>query len=55
MLTIADRGADVLAAEGRIGADLAQALKAEARRRVEDGCFFGSIAYGSLVARKTTA
>lgn len=52
MLTIADRGADVLAAEGRVGADLAQALKNEARRRVAAGCFFGSIAYGSLVARK---
>lgn len=52
MLTIADRGADVLAASGRIGADLAIALKNEARRRVDAGCFFGSIAYGSLVARK---
>lgn len=52
MLTIADRGADVLAAEGRIGAELAQALKDEARRRVGAGGFFGSIAYGSIVARK---
>jgi ubiquinone/menaquinone biosynthesis C-methylase UbiE len=52
MMTIADRGADVLEAEGRIGADLAQALKNEARRRVAAGGFFGSIAYGSLVACK---
>ena len=52
MLTIADRGADVLAADGRISAELAQALKNEARRRVKSGCFFGSIAYGSLVALK---
>ncbi|MDD2852375.1 MAG: methyltransferase domain-containing protein [Desulfuromonadaceae bacterium] len=52
MFTIADRGADVLAADGRIGVALAQALKDEARRRVTAGCFFGSIAYGSLVARK---
>ena len=52
MLTIADRGADVLAADGRISAELGQALKDEARRRVATGCFFGSIAYGSLVARK---
>lgn len=52
MLTIADRGADVLVAHGRIGAELAQALKDEARRRVDNGCFFGAIAYGSLVARK---
>lgn len=53
MLTIADRGANVLAASDRIGADLAQALKNEARRRVASGCFFGSIAYGSLVASKS--
>lgn len=53
MLTIADRGADVLAAEGRIGSGLAQALKDEARRRIAAGGFFGSIAYGSLVARKS--
>lgn len=52
MLTIADRGADILAVSGRIGADLTQSLKNEARRRVAAGCFFGSIAYGSLVARK---
>lgn len=52
MLTIVDRGADVLAATGRIGEELLTALKHEARRRVDEGCFFGSIAYGSLVARK---
>lgn len=52
MLTIADRGADVLAASGRIGAELSEALKNEARRRLAAGCFFGSIAYGSLVAKK---
>lgn len=52
MLTIADRGADVLAATGRIGADLAQALKNEARQRVSAGCFYGAIAYSSLVAKK---
>lgn len=52
MLTIADRGADVLATNGRISAELAQALKNEARRRVDSGCFFGSIAYGSLIASK---
>lgn len=52
MLTIADRGANILAASDRIGAELAQALKNEARRRVASGSFFGSISYGSLVARK---
>jgi len=55
MLTIADRGADVLAANGRIGVELAQALKDEARRRVATGYFFGSIAYGSIVAHKADA
>jgi ubiquinone/menaquinone biosynthesis C-methylase UbiE len=52
MVSIADRGADTLASSGRIGADLASALKAEARRRVDEGSFFGHIAYASLVARK---
>jgi ubiquinone/menaquinone biosynthesis C-methylase UbiE len=52
MLTVVDRGADYLAAAGRIGPDTAAALKAEARRRIEAGCFFGHIAYASVVARK---
>ena len=34
---------------------LVTALKAEARRRVDEGSFFGHIAYASLVARKATA
>jgi ubiquinone/menaquinone biosynthesis C-methylase UbiE len=52
MLSFADRGADVLAAEGRIGVELATALKDEARRRAAAGSFFGYIAYGSLIASK---
>jgi len=55
MLTIVDRGADVLAASGRIGGELAEALKAEARSRVSGGRFYGSIAYASMVARKPPA
>lgn len=51
MLTIVDRGADLLCAAGQIGDDTAGALKREARRRVEAGSFFGFIAYGSLLAR----
>jgi SAM-dependent methyltransferase len=51
LLSIADRGADALVAGGRIGPALAEALKAEARRRVEAGTFFGHIAYASLLAR----
>jgi ubiquinone/menaquinone biosynthesis C-methylase UbiE len=52
MLSIVDRGADVLGSRGEISADAALALKAEARRRVETGTFFGHIAYVSLVARR---
>jgi ubiquinone/menaquinone biosynthesis C-methylase UbiE len=52
MLTLIDRGADLLGSSGRAGPDLVAALKQEARRRVEAGQFFGHIAYGSLVAQK---
>lgn len=52
MLTILDRGADALSAAGRIGAELASALKNEARQRVAEGRFFGSIVYASLIAHK---
>jgi arsenite methyltransferase len=52
MLTVIDRGADMLQTSGKIGDELAAALKAEARRRVGTGEFFGHIAYVSLVARK---
>jgi SAM-dependent methyltransferase len=48
-----DRGADALVTSGRIGAEMAAALKAEARRRVTSGEYFGHIAYMSLVARKS--
>jgi ubiquinone/menaquinone biosynthesis C-methylase UbiE len=51
LLSVADRGADALAAQGRIGAELVAALKVEARRRVTAGTFFGHIAYASLTAR----
>jgi SAM-dependent methyltransferase len=52
MLTIADRGADTLTATGVIGRPLADALKAEARRRVVNGTFFGHVAYASHTAHK---
>ncbi len=52
MLTVVDRGAEILAAAGRISAETADALKAEARRRADAGEFFGHIAYASLIARK---
>jgi ubiquinone/menaquinone biosynthesis C-methylase UbiE len=46
------RGADVLHTTGRIGPDLAEALKAEARRRADIGAFCGHVAYASLTAQK---
>lgn len=52
MLTIVDRGADTLFGLGQIGEDAAAALRAEARRRLAAGRFFGHIAYVGLVARK---
>jgi ubiquinone/menaquinone biosynthesis C-methylase UbiE len=52
MLTLVDRGADTLAARGRIGPELCAALKAEARRRAEAGEFFGFIGFTSFIARK---
>jgi arsenite methyltransferase len=52
MLSVIDRGADLLRSRGQIGEDLAEGLRREARRRVDDGTFFGHIAYASLVATK---
>jgi ubiquinone/menaquinone biosynthesis C-methylase UbiE len=52
MLALIDRGADTLRDSGRIGAEAADALKAEARRRSDAGEFFGHIAYASAIARK---
>jgi len=49
LLTIVDRGADALERAGRIGGELAAALRAEARRRAQAGEFFGHIAYASLI------
>jgi ubiquinone/menaquinone biosynthesis C-methylase UbiE len=52
MLTIVDRGADLLHARGQLGEAAAAALKDEARRRVEAGTFFGHIAYAGLVGSR---
>jgi ubiquinone/menaquinone biosynthesis C-methylase UbiE len=46
-----DMGADALAATGRVEPSAAAELKAEARRRIDSGEFFGHIAYLSVVAR----
>jgi ubiquinone/menaquinone biosynthesis C-methylase UbiE len=52
MLRIIERGADAMHAAGRIGADAAAALKAEAHRRSDAEEFFGHIAYASVLARR---
>lgn len=52
LLTLVDRGADVLAGSGRIEDEGASWLKSEARRRVEAGEFYGFIAFASLIAGK---
>jgi len=52
MLTVIDRGVDMLCAAGQIGDETAATLKADARRRVAVGSFFAHIAYGSITARK---
>ncbi len=52
LLTLFDRGADALVGWNRIDSSMADALKKEARRRVEYGEFFGFIAFASLIARK---
>jgi arsenite methyltransferase len=43
MLTIVDRGADILTSLGQVDDEGAAALKEEARRRVAAGTFFGHI------------
>jgi len=52
MLALVERGADALAAVGSVGPGAAEALKAEARRRMDEGTFFGHIGYVSLIARR---
>jgi len=47
-----DLGADALVTTGQMGTDMATALKAEARRRIAGGEYFGHIAYMSCVTRK---
>ena len=52
LVTLVERGADILAADGRLTADTAAALRAETAERVATGTFFGHIAYVSTLARK---
>jgi SAM-dependent methyltransferase len=52
MVTIVERGADILRGLRQIDEEMTAALKAEAHRRLDAGTFFGHIAYASLVARR---
>jgi ubiquinone/menaquinone biosynthesis C-methylase UbiE len=52
MLTILERGTDVLSKAGKTNIDEMTALRKEARRRVEAGEFFGHISFLSVIARK---
>jgi ubiquinone/menaquinone biosynthesis C-methylase UbiE len=51
MVTVVERGIDLLLAIGQIGDEVAAALRAEVSRRAEQGLFFGHVAYLSLIAR----
>ncbi len=52
MASLIDRGADHLSSTKRIGSELCASLKAEARRRVKAGEFFGFIGFVSFRAAK---
>ena len=52
MLTIVDRGVQMLVAAGTIRLEEGEGLKAEARRRVQTGEFFGHISFLSIIASK---
>lgn len=51
-LTVIDRGADTLAADGVVSPEMAGAIKGEARRRVEADLFFASMNYVCVIAEK---
>jgi ubiquinone/menaquinone biosynthesis C-methylase UbiE len=55
LLSLVDRGADTLAAWGKIGHNLCIALKAEGRRRAEKGVFYGYMGFVSFLAQVDTA
>lgn len=51
-LTVIDRGADRMAEDRLLFPDTAEALKAEARKRVSANTFFGFMSYVSQIAKK---
>jgi ubiquinone/menaquinone biosynthesis C-methylase UbiE len=52
MLTLIDRGADLLTEVGSLTADSADALRKEAHRRARAGEFFGHISFVNAIARR---
>ena len=52
MSTVVDFGASALAEDATVSAQLADALKAEARNRIASGTFFGHIAHASVLATR---
>ena len=52
MLSLIDRGADLLAEAGSLTAETADAMRKEARRRAQNREFFGHISFVSVIARK---
>lgn len=52
MLTLIERGTDLLVASKIMGSNQAEALRVEARRRVASGEFFGHISFISAIARR---
>ena len=52
LLTLLGRGADGAVGAGELGQDLADGFMAEARRRVEQGSFYGAILFVSMAGRK---
>lgn len=53
MLTLIDRGVDIMVNTGVLGKKQAEALQSEAQRRVESGEFFGQISYISAISKKS--
>jgi ubiquinone/menaquinone biosynthesis C-methylase UbiE len=53
IMSLIDRGADILGTAGQLDTASAQRIKLEASKRSEQGRFFGYIAYASLVARRS--
>jgi ubiquinone/menaquinone biosynthesis C-methylase UbiE len=52
LLTLLSRGMSAAGRAGEVGQAMVKSFDAEARRRVENGTFFGSLTFLSVVARK---